>query len=150
MLKSGCLLWALTVGHPLAWKGFRKPVERVVVWVAFTIMEPFSLCCRMAWMAEGGVGDSLWFVAVACPNQSKVSEACRNHVGVVGCGTLCNLYHGITVKHAQQLMWNALHFLNCVATRQRGQPQAGVRLGYADTLLGEMGFKCEVEVFCSM
>lgn len=90
--------------------------------------------------------DSLWFVAVACPNQDKASDACNSHGCVVGCGILCNLYHGVNVKHAQQLMWNALHFLECAATRNRGRFQPGESLGYVDELLGRMGFKCPENV----
>lgn len=63
------------------------------------------------------------FSVVACPNQSKPSGACSNHACVVGCGSLCNLCHGLTVR--QQLMWNALHYLKRASAQGRGKNRKG-------------------------
>ena len=103
--------------------------------------------CRVyRYLKQDPPDDSLWFVAVACPNQEKPSEWCLNHCSLVGCGTLCNMYHGLTVRHAKQLMWNVLHYLECASSRSRGVTQTSQSLGHIDTLLGEMGYKCPVNV----
>ena len=55
--------------------------------------------------------------------QTMSTGACSNHACVVGCGSLCNLYHGLTVR--QQLMWNALHYLKRASAQGQGKNRKG-------------------------
>ncbi len=99
--------------------------------------------CRVCrYMDSATKEDCFYLVPVACNNQDA-KKVCSNCYVALGCGTLCNMYHGVTQKHAKQLVFIALQYLEFQGTANRGtREETQENLGFVDQLLGEAGFKC--------
>ena len=100
--------------------------------------------CRVCrWFNAEANEDCFYLVPVACNNQDA-RKVCTNCYAAAGCGTVCNMFHGVTHQHAKQLIFYCFAVLrgsrNGKPWRQR--TEAGEDLGFVDQLLGDAGYKC--------
>ena len=87
--------------------------------------------------------DTLFLMAVSCPNQDRNSRPCTNHLEVCGYGTICNCYHAVCERYSRQLMIHALQYTFCHGVRQKGGLLLQDRqenYAFVYRLVGEMGF----------